>query len=72
MPINCGVWRYHPTREDFEAVAHGTTNPWGLDFDEYGEMFITNCVIHHLLHVVPGGALPAHVRQGPQPAPLRA
>ncbi len=52
--INCGVWRYHPVRQIFEPVAWGTTNPWGLDFDEYGEAFITNCVIHHLWHVVPG------------------
>ncbi len=54
VPINCGVWRYHPTRRVFEAVAHGTTNPWGLDFDDHGEAFITNCVIPHLFHVVPG------------------
>jgi len=54
IAINCGVWRYHPTREVFEAVAHGTTNPWGLDFDDLGEAFITNCVIPHLFHVVPG------------------
>jgi putative membrane-bound dehydrogenase-like protein len=54
VPINCGVWRYHPTRAVFEAVAHGTTNPWGLDFDDMGEAFITNCVIPHLFHVVPG------------------
>jgi putative membrane-bound dehydrogenase-like protein len=54
VPINCGVWRYHPTKKKFEAVAHGTTNPWGLDFDVHGEMFITNCVIDHLWHVVPG------------------
>jgi putative membrane-bound dehydrogenase-like protein len=54
VPINCGVWRYHPTRKVFEAVAHGTTNPWGLDFDDLGEAFITNCVIPHLFHVVPG------------------
>ncbi len=52
--INTGVWRYHPTRKTFEVVAHGTTNPWGLDFDDYGEAFITNCVIAHLFHVVPG------------------
>jgi putative membrane-bound dehydrogenase-like protein len=52
--LNCGVWRYHPTRHVFEVVAHGTTNPWGLDFDDYGEAFITNCVIKHLWHVVPG------------------
>ncbi len=53
-PIDCGVWRYHPTRKIFDAVAHGTTNPWGLDFDEYGQAFITNCVIKHLFHVIPG------------------
>jgi putative membrane-bound dehydrogenase-like protein len=55
VALNCGVWRYHPTRKVFEAVASGTTNPWGLDFDDYGEMFITNCVIKHIFHIVPGG-----------------
>jgi putative membrane-bound dehydrogenase-like protein len=54
VPLNCGVWRYHPTRKKFEVVAHGTTNPWGVDFDEYGQAFITNCVISHLWHVIPG------------------
>ncbi|MBS0209166.1 MAG: c-type cytochrome [Planctomycetes bacterium] len=52
--MNCGVWRYHPTDKRFEVVASGTTNPWGLDWDEYGEAFITNCVIKHLFHVIPG------------------
>ncbi|MFO0944834.1 MAG: PVC-type heme-binding CxxCH protein [Planctomycetota bacterium] len=52
--INCGVWRYHPTRERFEAVLHGTTNPWGFDFNEHGELFLVNTVIGHLWHVVPG------------------
>jgi putative membrane-bound dehydrogenase-like protein len=54
IPMNCGVWRYHPTRKVFEPFAHGTTNPFGLDFDKDGECFITNCVIGHLWHVVPG------------------
>ena len=53
-PINCGVWRYHPTKRQFEVFASGTTNPWGLDFDDRGQMFITNCVIKHLFHVVQG------------------
>jgi putative membrane-bound dehydrogenase-like protein len=53
--FDCGVWRFHPTKKQFEVVANGTTNPFGLDFDEHGEMFITNCVIDHLWHVVPGG-----------------
>jgi len=54
VAMNCGVWRYHPQRHVFEAVAWGTTNPWGLDFNSHGEMFITNCVIKHVFHVVPG------------------
>jgi hypothetical protein len=49
------VWRFHPVSKTFESVAWGTTNPWGLDWDEHGEMFITNCVIKHIFHVTPGG-----------------
>ena len=37
MPINAGIWRYHPTRHVFEVFAHGTSNPWGLDFDDHGQ-----------------------------------
>ncbi len=59
VPINCGIWRYHPTRKIFEAVAHGTTNAWGFDYDDHGEMFFINTVIGHLWHVVPG----AHYRR---------
>jgi len=54
IAINCGVWRYHPTRHEFEIVAHGTTNPFGLDFNENGDLFATNCVIGHLWHIFPG------------------
>jgi len=57
--INTGVWRYHPTREVFEAVAHGMTNSWGFDFDDHGQMFVINTVIGHLWHLVPG----AHYRR---------
>jgi putative membrane-bound dehydrogenase-like protein len=49
-----GVWRYHPTKRVFESVMEGTTNPWGQDFDEFGEMFVTNSVTPHLYHVIPG------------------
>lgn len=52
--IDCCVWRVHPVTNHFEVVATGTTNPFGLDFDAYGQMFITNCVIAHLWHVIPG------------------
>ncbi|WP_168205031.1 PVC-type heme-binding CxxCH protein [Bythopirellula goksoeyrii] len=57
--INCGIWRYHPTSDQFEIVAHGTTNPWGFDYDDHGQMFFINTVIGHLWHVVPG----AHYRR---------
>ena len=52
--IQCGIWRYHPTRKYFEVVCHGTTNPWGHDWDEHGQLFFINTVIGHLWHAVPG------------------
>jgi putative membrane-bound dehydrogenase-like protein len=54
-PINAGVWRYHPTQKKFEVFAWGTSNPWGLDFDNHGQMFVTACVIPHLWHMIQGG-----------------
>ncbi|MCL4206619.1 MAG: c-type cytochrome [Pirellulaceae bacterium] len=54
-PMNAAVWRYHPQRHVFEVFAHGTSNPWGVDFDEHGQAFITACVIPHLYHVIQGG-----------------
>ena len=54
IPLNCGVWRYHPVSRAFEVVCTGTTNPWGLDWDEVGRPFITNCVIKHVFQVIPG------------------
>ena len=52
--LNCSIWRYHPTRKIFEVVAHGTTNPWGLDWDEHGQPFFSNNVIGHMWHLVSG------------------
>ena len=52
--INAGVWRYHPTRHTFEVFAEGSSNPWGLDFNDHGHAFITACVIPHLYHVIQG------------------
>ncbi len=55
VEINGGVWRYHPIKERFEVVAHGFSNPWGIDYDAKGQLFISACVIPHLWHVIPGG-----------------
>lgn len=54
VEINCSIWRYHPVHHVFQVVTNGTTNPWGMDFNEQGELFFTNNVIGHLWHVVPG------------------
>jgi len=55
VPINAGIWRYHPTKRTFEVFAHGTSNPWGFDFNDRGQSFLTACVIPHLWHVIQGG-----------------
>jgi putative membrane-bound dehydrogenase-like protein len=55
VPINAGVWRYHPLSEKFEVFAHGTSNPWGVDFNDHGQAFVTACVIPHLYHIIQGG-----------------
>ena len=55
VPINAGIWRYHPTKREFEVFAWGTSNPWGLDFDENGDWFTTACVIPHYYQVIQGG-----------------
>jgi putative membrane-bound dehydrogenase-like protein len=49
-----GVYRYHPTRHVFENFCDGTTNPWGVAFDDYGQAFICNCVDPHLFHAIQG------------------
>lgn len=58
-PVNCGIWRYHPQRKTFEMVCHGTTNPWGMDWDDHGELFFINTVIGHLWQAIHG----AHFRR---------
>ncbi|TWT89444.1 PVC-type heme-binding CxxCH protein [Stieleria varia] len=63
VPLNCCVWRYHPTEHEFEVFAHGTSNPWGVDFNDHGQAFITACVIPHLYHIIQGAR---YQRQGGQ------
>ena len=54
VKLQCCMWRYHPTRRDFEVVTEGTTNSWGHDWDRHGQLFFINTVIGHLWHAVPG------------------
>ncbi|RYD34626.1 MAG: dehydrogenase, partial [Verrucomicrobiaceae bacterium] len=54
VPMNAAVWRFHPQRREFEVFAQGTSNPWGVDFNDHGQAFITACVVPHLYHVIQG------------------
>lgn len=54
VPLRGGVWRFSPRTKVFEALCHGTTNPWGHDWDEFGECFFINTVNGHLWHMIPG------------------
>ncbi|MFG0262119.1 MAG: PVC-type heme-binding CxxCH protein, partial [Novipirellula sp. JB048] len=53
-----GIWRYHPQHEIVEVLTAGTTNPWGHDWNEVGEMFFCNTVNGHLWHMIPGAHFP--------------
>ncbi len=54
--LSGGVWRYHPVSSKLEIYAHGMTNPWGLDWNEDGELFVSGNCNGHLWHIV-GGSL---------------
>ncbi|MDF1741301.1 MAG: c-type cytochrome [Verrucomicrobiales bacterium] len=68
IPTKGGIWRYHPERKVFEALNHGTTNPWGHDWDKHGQLFFINTVNGHLWHGIHG----AHFTEsfGADPNPL--
>jgi putative membrane-bound dehydrogenase-like protein len=57
VPMKGGIWRYHPEREIVEVLTHGTTNPWGHDWNEQGELFFINTVTGHLWHLIHGAHL---------------
>lgn len=61
--LNAGVWRYHPTKKKFELFSEGTSNPWGVDFDDQGQCHIEACVIPHFFHMIQGAR---YIRQGGQ------
>src|SRR6266481_1898284 len=65
IEVTAAVARFHPRSKQFEVFADGTSNPWGVDFDRYGNAFVSACVIDHLFHMAPGGI---YVRQGGTPA----
>lgn len=54
IPLHGGIWRYHPEHKVFEVLCHGTTNPWGHDWDSSGQGFFVNTVNGHLWQIIPG------------------
>lgn len=66
---DAAVWRYHPTRHVFEIFTEGGSNPWGIDFDEYGQLWAEMCVIPHLWHTIQGARIQ---RQGGEHYTLNA
>ena len=55
VEMTAAVARLHPRTKKFEIFAEGTSNPWGVDYDAAGNMFVSACVIEHLFHMAPGG-----------------
>ncbi len=54
LVLEGGIWRYHPADKAVEVLTTGTTNPWGHDWNDVGEMFYVNTVNGHLWHMIPG------------------
>jgi putative membrane-bound dehydrogenase-like protein len=52
--INAGVWRWHPTKKQFELYAEGASNQWGIDWNDHGQAFFEACVIPHLWQAIQG------------------
>ena len=57
IPLRGGMWRYHPNKGLYESLCHGTTNPWGHDWDTRGECFFINTVNGHFWQMIPGSHL---------------
>lgn len=65
--LTAGVARWSRVSGKFEVFAEGTSNPWGVDFDRWGNAFVSACVIEHLFHLVPGGLYDRQAGVEPHP-----
>ena len=63
--FTCAMFRIHPRTREFQVFCEGTSNPWGIAFNDEGEAFISACVIDHLWHLVETGYY--HRQGGPYP-----
>jgi putative membrane-bound dehydrogenase-like protein len=63
--FTCAMFRIHPRTREFSLFCEGTSNPWGIAFNENGDAFISACVIDHLWHLTETGYY--HRQGGPYP-----
>ena len=63
--FTCAIFRIHPKTRDFEIFCEGTSNPWGIAWDNEGSAFSSACVIDHLWHLTESGYY--HRQGGPYP-----
>lgn len=67
VALEGGIWRYHPVRRTIETICAGTTNPWGHDWNEFGDLFFTNTVNGHFWHAIPGAHFKRPFNLDPNP-----
>jgi putative heme-binding domain-containing protein len=63
--FTCAMFRIHPRTREFQLTAEGTSNPWGIAWDNEGSAFVSACVIDHLWHLTETGYY--HRQGGPYP-----
>ena len=63
--FTCAMFRIHPKTREFQVFCEGTSNPWGIAFNDEGDAFISACVIDHLWHLTETGYY--HRQGGPYP-----
>jgi putative heme-binding domain-containing protein len=63
--FTAALFRIHPRTRDFELFAQGTSNPWGVAWNNDGAAFLSACVIDHLWHLTETGYY--HRQGGPYP-----
>jgi putative membrane-bound dehydrogenase-like protein len=63
--FTCAMFRIHPRTREFQIFCQGTSNPWGIAWDDQGSAFVSACVIDHLWHLVETGYY--HRQGGPYP-----
>jgi len=63
--FTCAIFRIHPKTREFEVFCEGTSNPWGIAWNDSGDAFASACVIDHLWHLTETGYY--HRQGGPYP-----